>query len=785
MLHLLWVAAMIGTTAVAQERDPARDTPLDTQPLATSSVDSVDAVDADGVVDVETGLETESFFAFDPYARGRGLVVSTTDVILACAGAGPLRDAALACPIDHQLSLRGLPGLLEACSAIGRGGMVPTTATSIPHAATIKAAADARAASSARMVQDCAFQLSASREGAELQVAVPAASGVVEVRVGWRPQPQRHRPGDPLPAVRWLPPVYQPAVAARPEDVSRTVDLGAIRPSRGWWRFDLAVEVLDEAGAATRVIMPVDIAETGVAGSVELGPSLEVSVGTGSANLSLADLPIPPETDRAAMVSQGQPGVDRTPVAGAGSDLIATDMILDACASRPMGLASTTCRRLRGPAGEPAWPPAGAGPIVGAAARDDLVGLLRRQGELLLQWQSKLPVSERKWMTEDAGLVVAALGGMLETMVQGSDPIAALATWAQQRPPTFPSGEPFGFFVDDTHRAAPLASTLYVASLVAASTPEPVPGPSQSGVGILTLASNLAWPQNLPGGLRAAWSGTVHPKLGTADLGWLTSVAVAVDDIRSSIAGRWERLRRGGPEVVSALAGLYGQTTTAVLAAAAQIPDQAGATREVRAARRALLDRLLGQVPDIYSRMARGDMSGSANASVALLDEPGLREALPSISREELTTIGALATLSSPDAVGRSSSVRRAGLVGVVGLGAGPELGPGGVGVVVVPTAAVAWQRRVLRGRATGVLQVPLLDVGAPWAWRPSADAPMEVDWRAVVSPGVQLGWSPTPRALVLSMGVRAAPTIDLEDRSGASAVRFVVGVSHAMDLMR
>ena len=772
--------ALLGVSPVARAADS--EAPLDTQPLDATPID---VTARQGTAGEPTAPSTESFFAFDPYARGRGLVVSTSDMVLACAGAGPLRDAALVCPLDHQVALRGLPGLLEACSAIGRGSTVPTTATPVPHAATITAAADARAASAARLMQDCGFQLAASREGGELQVAVPAASGVVEVRVGWRLQPERRMPGDPAPPIHWLPPVYQPAVPPRPEDVSRTVDLGAIRPQRGWWRFDLAVELLDEAGAATRVVMPVDIAETGVAGPVELGPSLEVSVGTGSANLSLADLPIPPEPPRDATSSRGRPGSDRTPAAGAGSDPAAVDRVLDACAADPSGLAATSCRRMQDPSGRPAWPPEGSGPIVGAAARDDLVGLLRRLGEQALRDLAGRPVAERSWMSEDTALVVAALGGMLETMVEGADPVAALATWSRQRPPTLPTGERFGFFVDDTHRAAPLASTLYIASLVAASTPEPIPGPSQAGMSILTLASNLSWAENLPGGLRAPWSGTMHPKMGAADLGWLALVAESVDDTRAAIAPTWDALRRGGPEVVSALAGLYGQTASALLSASAGIPDQAGDAREVRAARRALLDRLVGRVPAIYARVARGDMAGAADATLALVDDPGLRGALPALSRADFDTIGSLATLSTPASAAPAPTARGTGLVGVVGVGLGPELAGGTAGFVAVPTAAVAWQRQVFAGRSTRAVRVPLLDVGAPWAWRLGGEVPMAIDWRAVFSPGVQLAWAPSPRTMALSVGVRASPWISPDDGSAAAAVRVELGATRAVSLGR
>ena len=775
---LISLAAAVALTASAQ--DPAA--PLDTQPLETVPVDASAGVQAGGVT---RSRPIDSFFSFDPYARGRGLVVSPADVVLACAGAGPLRDAALSCPLDHQVALRGLPGLLQACAAIGRGGTVPTTATPVPHAATIKAAADARAASSARLMQDCAFHLEASREGAELQVAVPATSGVVEVRVGWRPQAVRPMPGDPPPAVIWLPAVYQPAVPHRPEDVARTVDLGAIRPERGWWRFDLAVEVLDEAGAATRVVMPVDIAETGVAGPVELGPSLEVAVGTGSGNLSLADLPIPPVPPGDAGSSQGRPGTDRTPPAGAGTDPLAIDQVLDACTHAPEGLTAASCRRLQTGDGRLAWPPEGSGPIVGAAARDDLVGLLRRLGERILQQQARSPVAERAWMTEDAAMVVAALGGMLETMVHGSDPVSAMASWARQRPPTLPTGERFGFFVDDQHRAAPVSSTLYLASLVAASTPEPVEGPPQTGVSILTLASNLAWSDNLPGGIRAPWSGTLHPKMGAADLGWLSAVAEVLDDTRASLAPSWEALRRGGPEVVPALGALYGQATTAILSAAALVPDQAGDAREVRAARRALLDRLLGRLPDIYARVARADLPGTADAALALVDDPDLREALPPITRADFGHIGALATLAAPHTGARSVRAHTTGLVGVVGVGTGLAVTPDGAGVLLAPTAAVAWQRQVLSGRTIWGWRLPVVDLGAPWTWTPGAEAPMAVDWRAVFSPGVHLTWAPSPRSMSLQAGARISPFTTSDGASGGSVVRFELGAARAVPLSR
>jgi len=765
----MWPVVLLPLWAAAQDTD----TPLDTAPLEARRVDMAHTGSA---VDDGRPASEESFFRFDPHARSRGRVVGTADVVLACAGAGPLRDTALACPLDHQLALRGLPGLLSACTAVGEGDKLPTTATPVPHAATIHAAADARAASAARMVSDCSFQVAASRSGPQLQVAVPAASGAVEIRVGWREQAIRPIPGSPPPEVTWLPPVYQPTVPHKVEDIARTVDLGALRPDRGWWRFDLAVEVLDAAGAATRVIMPVDVNVVGMPGKVELGPSLEVSVGTGAGNLQLADLPIPPQPERSVGLTRGRPGSDRTPRAGGGDDSRAVETILEACLEAPTGLTAGTCRRMERPAaaGGYDWPAAGSGPILGAAARDDLIALPRRMGERVLAQQAALPVDQRSWLTVDSATVLAALGGMLEAMVSGADPTASLAAWARQRPPVLATGESMGFVQDATHAYAPLGSTLYMASLVAASAPDPAPGGPQVGVTALALASNLAWTDNLPGGLRAPWTGTHHPKIGAADLGWLADVAQALDDVRAGVAPEWEALRRSPQASIPALAALYDQTMGALLSASALVPDQSGADLEARSRRRADLDRLVGRLPDLLVRTARGDVAGTADAALTLADDPALRQGLPALTRADMARIGALAHLADPDAPSTIDNSTGSGFVGVLGLGVGATVTGGQSGTAAWPVAALAWQKRIRNGRHQWDLRLPMVDAGAPFAWElTTGEVPENIDWRRTFAPGAQLGWAPHGSTLSWTAEVRAMPMATEEDAVG----RLVVGL--------
>ncbi|HCH63788.1 MAG: hypothetical protein CL927_18340 [Deltaproteobacteria bacterium] len=767
----LWLVLNPGVHAQTPEA------PLDQQPLETSQVNLLSPATASTESVVPAG---RSFFAFDPYARGREVVVTPADMVLACAGAGALRDAALACPLDHQVALRGVPGLLASCAAIGRGGLIPTQAVAVPHAVTIRAAADARAASMARLMADCAYTLSATRQGQQLQVAVPEVSGVVEVRVGWRPQVRRPSPGAPAPAVRWLQPVYQSTIPSARGTVSRTVDLGEIGRPRGSWSVELAVEVLDAAGAATRVVLPVDIPVDAPAGPVELGPSLEVAVGTGSGDYRLADLPIPPESSLDAVARRGSPGTDRTPQAGSGTDPEAIARVLQTCRREPNGLAAQTCRRLTGADGRLAWPPPGAGPIVAAGARDDVIGLVRRIGERLLHEQARRPVAEREWLVEDAGLVMAALGGMLEIVVRGADPIAAMASWAKQRPPTLPTGEPFGFYLSDTHRAAPMASALYVSSLLAASTSEPVVGPSQAGVGLLTLAANLSWNDNLPGGIRAAWSGMVHPKVGEADLRWLTMVAERADEARSSIALRWNNLRLGGVESIDSLAPLYRRAMKALLAAASGIPDQVGEASELRAERTALLQRLADQLPSVHVRLAHNDLAGAVDAALSLTDDPGLRSILPPLSAADLGVVGALTSLADPDGNAPRTGEQTSGLVGLFGLSAGAALGAGADGFVA-PTAAVGWQRRGHLGAGSVAAQVVMLDLAAPFTFMTSSTLPSAF-WPAVCSPGVHGVWSPTPGGLGLSVGARMMP---LAAPNGGidMGVRLGLGVSRSVPL--
>jgi len=772
----MWtIGLLLGT--LASHATPDADTPLDSAPLEAKRVD----IARTGAVESHAIRQGESFFNFDPHARSRGLVVGTADVVLACAGAGPLRDAALACPLDHQLALRGLPGLLMACSAVGDGDRLPTTATPVPHAATIHAAADARAASAARIVSDCSFNVAASRSGPQLQVAVPDASGAVEIRVGWREQAFRPMPGTPPPKITWLPPVYQPTVPHNPEDIARTVDLGAMRPNLGWWRFDLAVEVLDEAGAATRVVMPVDVEVAGLPDKVELGPSLEVSVGAGAGNLQLADLPIPPQPARSVGLTRGRPGSDRTPRAGGSADPLAIERVLAACEVDPSGLTAGTCRRLQSPTGiGHDWPAHGAGPILGAAARDDLIALPRRLGERALTQQSSLAAEQRSWLTVDTATVLAALGGMLEAMVSGADPVASLASWARQRPPVLPTGEPMGFIQDTHHTAAPLASTLYMASLVAASAPDPTPGQPQVGTSALALASNLAWTDNLPGGLRAPWSGIQHPKIGAADLGWLADVAQALDDIRQSVAPSWESHRRDPQASLPMLAALYDETMGALLTATALVPDQSGANLESRSRRRADLDRLVGHLPDLLVRAARGDLAGTADAALTLADDPALRPDLPRLGTEEMARIGALARLADPDTHSPARSSSGSSFVGVLGLGVGATISGGQAGTAAWPTAALAWQKRIHSGPRLIELRLPMVDVGAPFAWDfATGEVPETIDWRRTFSPGVQLGWAPRASTLAWTAEVRASPAATDEETVGRLV--FGVGVTRSV----
>ena len=761
---------------VARAQSP--EAPLDQQPLQPTTVDLLAPADPPEA----SSSSGRSFFSFEPHARGRGVVVTPSDIVLACAGAGALRDAALACPIDHQVALRGVPGLLEACAAIGRGGTIPTGVISVPHAATIRAAADARAASLSRLMPDCAYQLAASRQGQQLQVAVPESSGVVEVRVGWRRQVSRPVPGAPAPEVRWLSPVYQASIPEQRGMVSRTVDLGEIGRPRRSWSVELAVEVLDAAGAATRVVVPIDLPVDAPAGPVELGPSLEVAVGTGSGDRRLADFPIPQDASLDAAARVGTAGVDRTPAAGRGTDPDALARVIKSCRRAPNGLAAQTCRRLTTAEGWVAWPPAGSGPIVAAGARNDIIGLVRGIGERLLREQARLPAADRSWMVEDAGLVTAALGGMLEAMVQGADPIAAMATWAKQRPPTLPSGERFGFFLTESHRAAPVASALYLSSLLAASTSAPVEGPSQAGVGLLTLAANFSWPDNLPGGVRAAWSGMVHPKVGASDLVWLAAVAESADRARSAIAMRWNELRLGGAEAVDSLAPLYQQAMKALVMSASRVPDQAGQAVEVRAERTALLQRLIDQLPVVHVRLAHNDLPGAVDAALSLVDEPGLRAALPPLAPDDLAVMGSLSSLSAPRSASPPALERDAGLVGVFGLESGGMLG-NGAEVFLAPVAAVGWQRILHPGSSTMAAQLLMFDLVAPFTFVPGRNA-QAAFWPAICAPGAQAVWSPSPGAVGLSVGARLLP-IAASDGSVDLGIRLGVGLSRAVPLQQ
>ncbi len=478
----------------------------------------------------------EDHYAIDPETPPRATVVGHREVLAACAGVRALRDAAMACPLDHQLALRGLPALAEVCAETAGGMAPPGGAFPVPHPVTLSAAAEAAAALATRLGAACGYQLEAAKVGDELQIRAPADSGAVELRLGWHPSE--------LDTVRWLQPLHGEAPAAGL--VTRTVPLGTIRPEGGVRAFDLSVEILDKDGAAPRVRLPVELRPELEAPL--LGPILEVAVGTAQGVRPLTDLAMPPVDEAALARALPRPTLPDPldlvgrPAAGSGEDRAGLRAASRACRdTAARALAPRLCAWFTGPDASGRRPERFEAPVLAAAARDDLVAFARNLGESILYTELSRPAAEVSWMRLDGAAALAAVGGMVEAVLGGTPPRSAVAGWARQRPPVLPDGRQMGLYSAEGVVATPVSALLYTASLIVASGPEDtvelstlatglptVPGvraDAPTGAGAIAVAANLSRPENLPAGVSVPWTGAARPMAGAAELGWIRELA--------------------------------------------------------------------------------------------------------------------------------------------------------------------------------------------------------------------------------------------------------------------
>ena len=481
----------------------------------------------------------EDYFAVDPRRESRPSVVGHSEVLAACAGVRALRDAALECPLDHQTALRGLPALAEVCAQTDGGRSPPGEAFPVPHPVTLTAAARAAAAVATRLGTSCGYRLKAVMVGNELQVQAPIGSGAVELRIGWHPSE--------FDTVRWLRPLHGELPA---EDiVTRTIPLGEVPERDGRRSFDLSVEVLDQDGAATRVRMPIEIVGPDTVPS--LGPILEVAVGTAEGVTPLADLSLPESTDELLQSAVPRPilpdplDLVGRPSAGAGQSRAGLRAAASSCGNPQLptrSLAPRLCAWFTTPQGEARKPSVVEGPVLAAAARDDLVSFARNLGEVMLYTELSRTTANESWLRLDGAAALAAVGGMVEAMLRGTPPRAAAAGWSRQRPPALPDGRRMGFYAADGVVAAPVSALLYLSSLLLASGPEdqvelagltmaalptaPAVRPDAPlGATAIAIAANLSREENLPAGVSVAWTGALRPMAGAAELGWLRSMA--------------------------------------------------------------------------------------------------------------------------------------------------------------------------------------------------------------------------------------------------------------------
>lgn len=564
---------------------------------------------------------SEDHFAIDPRKLSRPTVVGHREVLAACAGVRALRDAAMACPLDHQTALRGLPALAAVCAETDGGLAPPGRDFPVPHPVTLSAAAQAAAALATRLGSACGYQLDAVMVGSELQILAPADSGAVELRLGWHPSE--------FDTARWLQPLHS---ESSPEGmVTRTVPLGEVPVIGGVRAFDLSVEVLDRDGAATRVRMPIEIRPESE--NPLLGPILAVAVGTAEGVSPLEDLSLPPAEPAALARALPRPQLPDPldlvgrPAAGQGDDRLGLRKAHQLCADAGARvLAPRLCAWFTGPDGSRS-PERFEAPVLAAAARDDLVAFARNLGESILYTELSRPAAEVSWMRLDGAVALAAVGGMVEAVLHGAPPRSAVAGWARQRPPRLPDGQRMGVYSAEGVVATPVSSLLYTASLLVASGPEDqvelspftsslptvaaVRPDAPAGATPIALAANLSRPENLPAGVSVTWTGATRPRAGAAELGWVRDIsarlvsraaAASADNATASVIPGDERAAARAREAGRQLA--EGITDGVVLAAALPANDVAApdaeATRAVHSLARvgeALVARLGGDEP--------------------------------------------------------------------------------------------------------------------------------------------------------------------------------------------
>ena len=417
-------------------------------------------------------IDTDAF-RIDPWAPPREGVVSGQEFAAACLGLPALREAGMSCPLDQQKALRGLPTLAAACAATGDGQRMPAAGFEVPHPYSVRAAVVARVRAAARQTPSCAWSLTAERQGDDLVVTAPSASGVEELRLGWRTGAEGE-------SVQWMRPLDANATP-EPGVTLRRALLDPMLLRKG--EFDLVIDILDSDGATTRLTVPATLPEgERSAMPLMLGPPLEVAVGAEGNVLPIVALgreappeayaaaPSPPAIDGSAL--RGGPESPARPLSPQDAAALARWCRSSVSGLRAAALSPEACTLLDADRGPARAPHPALSPAVRRAAKDDLRRLPRNLGEELLRVELALPLTEQVWYRLDGAVALSAVGGFFEALLDGAAPQLALASWARARGPVYPDGSPTGrklsFAPKEGASVTPVSASLYLASLLAA-----------------------------------------------------------------------------------------------------------------------------------------------------------------------------------------------------------------------------------------------------------------------------------------------------------------------------
>jgi hypothetical protein len=703
----------------------------------------------------------------DPWAPPRDVVISGHELAAACAGVPALREAAMACTLDLQKAMRGLPALVAACGLTEDGAALPAAGFEVPHPLTVRAAAEAGVRAASRQAPTCQWGLRAQRVGEELLVTAPAASAAEELRLGWRTADGE---------LNWMIPLDGNA-APEPGIVSRRSLIDPLLLRRG--ELELVVDILDSDGGTTRLTVPAELPEAEPRGQdLLLGPPLEVAVGAEGQVFPIAAmgkagggeafvLPSGPVALDGPRAGPG-PGVPAAPLSPAAAGALARWCRGGVDALRGAALSPAACTLLGAAEGRAETPSPALSPAVRKAAVDDLRRLPRNLGEELLRVELGLPAVERAWYRLDGALALAAAGAFFEAVLDGAPPQLALATWARSRAPRMPEpnggeGLTVGFAADETHQLAPLSSSLYLASLLAAvaAPAEAAQGaagaerlrlpPPPPGALLLAAATTLSRQSNLPGGVLVPWAQGGRPVVGEADRPLLLALTERLRFLHQDQAQRLARSRAGEGAAASELVAAGEALMHELDGAAGLLALRTGEDETARRARRLRLAALLRPLQQASGGWAAGDLLEITAALGGLSHDPTLAEQLPGVQEELERALTVLVQTLQADGIAPPPQGQ---ITAALGLSAGLR----GAEFHVAPTLPIGFGWGFdLRGGGQLLGLAQLVDPLAPLRWAPGGPAGPPA-WRAAFAPGLGLLWRPTPAPLSLWPTVALSP---------------------------